>query len=212
MTREPCGSTAPGALLGLVMDGLTGSGFDVRPPRYAESRRLAIAWPAARCTLTVSDGGYVEWEYCPRSPTATGPDLAADLVTTLLTGNPGPFPRLVREHGRENMTFKGVVGRELMARGLDVELAVYQDGDFFDTAAEIVATASGIDQDAKLCVTDQGIVTWVRDYSAETTPTSGPGLCGQITGPASVTASVVGAITRAMTYLRPGTAGGPAHA
>jgi hypothetical protein len=94
-----------GELLSLVMDGLSGSGLDVRRD---EDCRLAIAWPGARCTLAVSDCGRAEWEYCPGPP--ADPVLAADLATTLLTGRPGPFPRLTGT--RERATFKGSVGRE----------------------------------------------------------------------------------------------------
>jgi len=81
------GLEKPGELLSLVMDGLAGSGLDVRP---GEGSLVAIAWPGARCTLAVSDCGRAEWEYCPGSP--ADPGLAADLATTLLTGRPGPFP------------------------------------------------------------------------------------------------------------------------
>ena len=89
MSNAPCaaGLEKPGALLSLVIDGLSGSGLDVRP---GEGSMAAIAWPGARCTLAVSDCGRAEWEYCPRPP--VDPGLAADLATTLLTGRPGPFP------------------------------------------------------------------------------------------------------------------------
>ena len=46
---------APGELLRLVADGLTGAGLEVRPPGDGEGCRLDIAWPGARCTLTVGD-------------------------------------------------------------------------------------------------------------------------------------------------------------
>ena len=117
---------APGELLRLVMDGLTGAGLDVRPPDGGDSCRLDIAWPGARCTLAVGECGNAEWEYCPSSAEDADPDLTADLATALLTGRAGPQPLLGGGHQRENITFKGIVGLELKARGLDVELAVYQ--------------------------------------------------------------------------------------
>ncbi len=153
----------------------------------------------------------MEWEFCSRPAAGTAPvsdpALVADLVAMLLTGRPGPFPRLRRGCEQETITFKGMVGRELAARGLDVELAVYADEGAFDSFAEIVATAPGAGN-SKFCVTDQGILTWVRDYRAGT----GLGLGGQITGPAIVAACVVEAVTRAMAYLRPGHAGPEPHA
>jgi hypothetical protein len=51
------GRARPGELLSLVMDGLSGSGLDVRRD---EDCRLAIAWPGARCMLAVSDCGRAE--------------------------------------------------------------------------------------------------------------------------------------------------------
>lgn len=204
--------TAPGELLRLVADGLAGAGLDVRAPGDGEGR-LAIAWPGARCTLAVGEGGSAEWEYCPRSPADADPDLAADLATALLTGQAGPQPRLGSGHQLENVTFKGIVGLELKARGLDVELAVYCDETAFDTFAEIIATVPGQGEDGgQVCVTDEGGLTWTRDYLAGTAAVvSAPELCGQVADPASVADSVVEAVTRAMSLLRPAEAGRAGH-
>ena len=150
------GRTAPGELLRLVADGLAGAGLDVRPPADADGR-LDIALPGARCTLAVGEGGSAEWEYWPWSPDDADPDLTADLATVLLTGRSGPQPRLASGHQRENVTFKGIVGLELKARGLDVELAVYRDETAFDTFAEIVVTVPGPgDVGGQVCVADDG--------------------------------------------------------
>jgi hypothetical protein len=203
VSNAPCAAALekPGELLSLVMDGLSGSGLDVR---RGEGSVVAIAWPGARCTLAVSDCGRAEWEYCPQPP--ADPGLAADLATALLTGHPGPFPRLAES--RDRATFKASVGRELKARGLDVELAVYTDEAAFDAFAEIVATAPGGNQDAQVHVADDGGMTWIRDYQAETTATaSGPDFCG----PAGVASSVVETVMRAMSCLRPAATGGAGH-
>ena len=199
---------APGELLRLVADGLTGAGLEVRPPGGGEGCRLDIAWPGARCTLTVGDCGNAEWEYCPSSAEDADPGLTADLATALLTGRTGPQPRLGGGHQRENITFKGIVGLELKARGLDVELAVYQDEDVFGTFSEIVATVPGSGDDEQVWVTDDGGLTWIRDYQAETAAlASGPDSCGSTVDPASVAHSVVAAVTRAMSCLRPSQTG-----
>jgi hypothetical protein len=198
------GPAAPGELLRLVMDGLTGAGLDARPPDGGDGYRLDITWPGARCTLAVGDCGNAEWEYCPLSPQDADPGLTADLATALLTGRTGPQPRLGGGHQRKNITFKGIVGLELKARGLDVELAVYQDEDVFDTFAEIVATVPGSGDDGQVWVTDDGGLTSIRDYRAETAAiVSAPDLCGKVADPASVASSVVEAVTRAMSLLRP---------
>ena len=203
---------APGELLRLLMDGLTGAGLDARLLDGVDGCRLDIACPGARCTLAVGDCGSAEWEYWPCSREDADPGLTADLATALLTGCTGPQPRLGGGRQRGNVTFKGIVGLELKARGLDVELAVYQDEDAFDAFAEIVATVPGSGDDGQVWVTDGGGLTWIRDYQAETAAIdSGPGFCGSTVDPASVASSVVEAVTRAMSCLRPAEAGRPGH-
>jgi len=203
---------APDELLRLVADGLTGAGLDVRPPADGEGR-LDIALPGARCTLAVGECGSAEWEYCPWSPQDADPDLTADLATVLLTGRAGPQPRLGSGHQFQNVTFKGIVGLELRARGLEVELAVYCDETAFDTFAEIIATVPGPgDAGGQVCVTDEGGLTWTRDYLAEAAAmVSQPEPCDQAADPASVASSVVEAVTRAMSCLRPAGTGRAAH-
>jgi hypothetical protein len=203
---------APAELLRLVADGLTCAGLEVRPSGDGEGCRLDIAWPGARCTLTVGECGNAEWEYCPRSPQDADPGLTADLATALLTGRTGPQPRLGIRQQHENITFKGIVGLELKARGLDVELAVYCDEDVFDTFAEIVATVPGSGDDGQVWVTDGGGLTWVRGSWADTAASaSGPEPGGQAGDPASVAGSLVEAVTRAMSCLRPAGAGRTGH-
>ena len=205
------GLAAPGELLRLVADGLTGAGLDVRAPGDGDGR-LAIAWPGARCTLAVGDGGSAEWEYCPWSPDGADPGLAAGLATALLTGRSGPQARLGSGHKLENVTFKGIVGLELKARGLDVELAVYCDETAFDTFAEIIATVPGAgDNGGQVCVTDEGGLTWTRDYWAEAAMVSAQEPCCQATDPASIAGSVVEVVTRAMALLRCAEAGRAGH-
>ena len=203
---------APGELLHLVADGLTDAGLVVRDHGDGEGR-LDIALPGARCTLAVGECGSAEWEYCPWSPQDADPDLTADLATVLLTGRAGPQPRLGSGHRFENVTFKGLVGLELKARGLEVELVVYRDETAFDTFAEIIATAPGPgDVGGQVCVTDEGGLTWTRDYLAEAAAlVPPPEGCGQAADPAGVAGAVVEAVTRAMSLLRPAGTGKAAH-
>jgi hypothetical protein len=206
------GRTVPGELLRLVADGLAGAGLDVRPPADADGCRLDIAVPGARCTLAVGEGGVAEWEYWPWSADDADPGLTADLATVLLTGRNGPQPRLGSGYQRENVTFKGIVGLELKARGLDVELAVYRDETAFDVIAEIIATVPGQgDGGGQVCVADDGGLTWTRDYLAEDAALSGPGLVGQAADSATIAGLVVEAVARAMSLLRPAGAGRAGH-
>jgi hypothetical protein len=211
--RATClaGRAAPGELLRLVADGLAGAGLDVRPPADADGCRLDIAVPRARCTLAVGEGGSAEWEFWPWSADDADPGLTADLATVLLTGRSGPQPWLGSGHRRENVTFKGIVGLELKARGLEVELAVYCDETAFDVIAEVVARVPGQGGGGQVCVADDGGLTWTRDYLAEAAALSGPGRCGEAADPASIAGLVVEAVTRAMALLRPAGAGRVSH-
>jgi hypothetical protein len=182
------------------MGSLAECGLDVS---QGEDDRLAIRWPGARCTLAVSEHGTAEWEYCPKSPAGADPGLAADMATALLTGRLGPFSCLAGS--RENLTFKGAVGRELRARGLDVELAMYADEVAFAAFAEVVATAPGGAEEAQVRVADDGGLTWIRDYEAGP---AGPGSC-PAADPASIAADVVETVARAVTCLRAAVAPGP---
>lgn len=197
--------TRPGELLRLVADGLTDSGLEIRPPERDGSCRLVIACAGARCTVAVNDWGDAEWDYCPRSGDNADPKQLADVATALLTGRADHFPRLGRGYGHESITLKGIVGLELKARGLDVDLSVYQDEDYFDAHAEIVVTSPGSEEDAKVFVTDQGCLTWMRDCWDEAAASlSEPHLCGWITDPAAIAIAVVETVMRAISYLRPG--------
>lgn len=192
-------------LLRLVADGLADSGLNVRPPERDGSCRLAIACAGARCTLAVNDWEDAEWEYCPSSGDNADPKQLADAATALLTGRADDFPRLGRGYEHEGITLKGIIGLELKARGLDVDLNVCQDKDYFDAHAEILVTSPGSEENAKVCVTDDGCLTWMRDYWNEAaTILPEPDVCGWITDPAVVAEAVAETVTRAMSYLRPG--------
>jgi hypothetical protein len=193
----------PGELLRLVVGGLADSGLEVRPPERDGSCRLVIACTGARCTLAVNDWGDAEWDYCPGSGDHADPKQLADVATALLTGQADDFPRLGRGYGHDGITLKGIVGLELKARGLDVDLAIYPDEDYFDAHAEIVVTSPDSEEGAKVFVTDQGCLTWTRDYWDETAANVSEPDCGRITDPAAITVPVVESVTRAMSYLRP---------
>jgi hypothetical protein len=198
------GRTKPGELMRLVAEGLTASGFDVRLPEYEGGCQLTIGCPGARCSVSVSDWGDVTWECCPPAGAGTDPKRVADVATVLLTGQVADYPRRGSGYGRSGLTFKGVVGLELRARGFDVALEVYQDQDFFDVQGEIVVTSPGAGQDAAVHVADDGAITWRRDYRAQaTTVVWEPDFCGWIADPAKVAGTVVATITRAMSQAAP---------
>jgi hypothetical protein len=203
-----CGSAAdhaertkPGELMRLVAVGLSASGLDVRPPEHDGGCRLRIGCPGARCALSVTDWGDIEWECWPQA-SAADPGQIADVATVLLTGQTRDYPRRGNGYGHYGITFKGIVGLELKARGLAVDLEVYEDKDFFDARAEIVVTNPASADDATVHVTDEGSITWSRDYWAEAaTVIWEPDFCGWIADPEKVAGAVVATITRAMSQL-----------
>jgi len=145
--------------------------------------------PGETVTVAVTAGdGIVR----SRAPIAAVPECRNRALLTVT--------RTAGEH--QNITFKGIVGPELKARGLDVDLVVYSDEDYFDACAEIVATAPGAGDEAKVCVTDDGCLTWAREDWAEADAiVSGPEFSGWIANPASVAATVAETVTRAMSCL-----------
>lgn len=193
------GPARPGELIRLVAEGLTANGFHVRMPERATAADLAIDWPTARCTLSVSDCGDVEWDCWPQSGGATDPKQVADLATVLLTGQAQDHPRRGNGYGLPGITFKGIVGLELKARGFDVSLEVLEDQSFFDAYVMIVVTSPGSAQRAAVHVADDGSVAWMRDYWPESAPpVTEPDFWDWIADPQKVAAAVVTTITRAM--------------
>jgi hypothetical protein len=199
----------PGELLRLVADGLAAAGLQIRPPGREDSR-LLIACTWARCTLSVSDRGLVAWECYPLAGRQAAPKQVADLATVLLTGRAGDFRRRDGGHGTPGLTLKGVVGLELKARGLDVELEVHEDREHFEARSLIVATNPAATFPATVQVCDDGSVTWSCDYWDDpATAVWNPEGRVSVPGPAEVAAAVVATVTAVMSQTS-GAAGGAA--
>jgi len=192
----------PGELMRLVARELTASGCDVVPPGRDGGCRMSINSPAARCELSVTDWAGIEWRCRPQAAGGADPGQVADLAATLLTGRAHDPARRPGGYDREGLTFKGIVGLALKARGLDVALEVCADADCFDVWAEIVVTSPATGHDAAVRVADDGSLTWTRDYWPEAAATTWePGFCGWIADPAGVAVAVVATITAAMSQL-----------
>jgi hypothetical protein len=191
------GRGAPGELMRLVADGLMARRFGVRPPEDALDRRLTIGCPGGRCTVTVGDWGDVEWQWCPAG--LVDPRRVADVADALLTGRTPGRSGPGSAYTLDCVTFKGLVGLELRARGFDVALEVHADEEHFDVWAEIVVTSYDSGDGAKVHVTDEGSVTWTRDHWPEATAVvRAPGYCRWITDPGKLAGAVVTTIARAM--------------
>jgi hypothetical protein len=133
------------------------------------------------------------------------PKLLADLACTLLIGRAGEQPRQGDGYGRQRVTLKGIVGRELTARGLQVGLEVTKDPMFFEAQTAIVVTRPGSGQNAEVRVTDDGYLTWERNYWDEAAATTGePEHATQITSPKELAADIVATISMAMSLILAG--------
>ncbi|HEY2579775.1 MAG TPA: hypothetical protein VGI74_25975, partial [Streptosporangiaceae bacterium] len=191
--------TEPGDLMRRVAAGLLFNGFDVRPPEHDDECRLTISCPKARCTLSVSDSASIELECTPWASGQQDPKRVADLATALLTGQAQDHPRLGDGYDRHGITFKGIVGLELKARGFDVELEVYEDDHYFDAPSAIVVTVPDHRDDAAVLVADDGSIVWTCDYWAEAaTITLEPDFHWWIADPANLASTVVATVTAAM--------------
>jgi len=201
----------PGALMGLVADRLICNGIGVGLPWLDDEHCLPIACPPARCTLTVHDSGLVIWEWRPAPGGQVDPKQLADLACALLTGQAGDQPRRGDGYGRPTVTLKGVVGRELAARGLTVGLELYEDPVFYDVYAAVVAASPGSGPDAEVRVTDDGCLSWEANYRDETAlPAGSPEHVAQVAGQEALVADIVARVTLALLVARPGPARHPA--
>jgi hypothetical protein len=187
----------PGALLHLVAAGLirSGAGVGLVPPPLVDEPCLPIACPHARCTLTVHDGGQVILEWRPAAG-QVDPKQLADMACALLTGQAGEQPRLGDGYGRRTVTLKGVVGREMAARGLMVDLELYPDPVFYGVSAAIVITSPDSDLETEVWVADDGCLSWECDYGAASADLG------------ELTADIVARVTAALSVAGPGPARG----
>lgn len=167
-SNTPAGNMVkPGDLLRMVAGSLISRGLIVQNPGKDRDHSVAIKCAdGTQSQLTVQDDGSVRWDYRPAPGPDADPATLTEIAAWLLIGDSNARP------GRERctapcLTLKGMVGRELRARGLAVCLEVYPDDDTFDVGAEIVAACHDVSPDAKVRITDDGSLTWERDYWPE---------------------------------------------
>jgi hypothetical protein len=189
----------PGGLASLTAASLTAAGLEVTGPDAADDDgggRLVIACQSARCDLVVSDSADAELHWSPFGGDAADPHRVADLAATLLSGQPG-----ARHPGAASgdITFKGIVGMDLRAAGFEVELSVYPDETCFDVTAEIVVMDPRAEISGIVYATDDGGLTWYRDYWDEYAETAWqPGFRAWLPDPSAVARAIAGTVSRAL--------------
>jgi hypothetical protein len=107
--------------------------------------------------LAAEDDGSMRWEYRPASGTDTDPAVMTQVVLHMLAADDAKRPAIGTSLG---LTLKGVVGRALDARGLDVRLLVYEDLISYDVAAEVVVTNPARPDRGHVRLSDDGAITW----------------------------------------------------
>jgi hypothetical protein len=156
---------ADGAMYALA-DGLTGEGFDISGPaldglRYLKVMNVRGTW----CEIIVRENGVMRWDYRPFGCGRPDPHRAIEITLAALGAGgrefslPGEFSVL---------SFKGVVGRVLCGRDMQVRMgAVIADDFFYDSYSEIVITNPARAERGTVWVSDDGVVRWECQYGED---------------------------------------------
>lgn len=200
--------SSPGALMRLVAGRLEARDYRCEIAACEEERWISVPCHGGRCYLLVWDEGLVEWECVPQAGSEADPKTAADIAAFLLTGKGDSSPREDGISHGDGLSFKGIVGTELRARGFNVGLEVYEDTGTFTVASEILVTNPVVHPNSSVRISDEGAISWECDYPCEITATAcAPYCAGVVAEPARLADSIVSTVTHAMSLL-PGLHGG----
>jgi len=181
-------ATGTATLARLTAATLTAAGHHVTGPD--EHGRLLIASRLAHCVLLVTDAPDAEFHWTPIAPMAADPHHAADLAAALLAGP--PRPRHPDAKTTSHITFKGIAGMDLRHAGYAVHLNVHADDYYYDVIAELTVTNPRSPGTGTAYITDQGGLTWHRDYDA-------PHAGDAPEDPATTAQAIAATITHALT-------------
>ena len=189
-----------GELASLTAASLTAAGLQVTMPDPADTDgpcRLMIGCHDAQCALMVSDDAAAELWWTPHAGDAADPHRAADLAAALLSGEAGA--RHPDTAAGRDITFKGIVGMDLRAAGFTVDLNTYPDDYYYDVISEIAASNPRTADSGTVYVTDDGGLTWHRDYWEEHAETLWkPHFSTWLPDPPAVARAIAGTVSRAL--------------
>ncbi len=187
------GSAAPPALAALTAAALTSAGHHVTGPD--DAGRLLIAARLAQCVVIVTDNADAELHWTPHAGQHGDPHATAAMAAALLDGR--PCPRHPDAKAGKDITPKGIAGMDLRAGGYTVALTVHTDDYYYDVTAEITVTSPRAPGTAYL--TDQGGLTWHRDYSRDhAAETWEPAYRAWLPDPPAAARAIADTITRAL--------------
>ena len=146
---------------GAIADILTGSGFDVRSPAWEDAVNLKVTNArSALCELTISSDGHVTWDYTTFDGGRTSAEHIVSIVLDLLSPAWDDAISL-RLSALPDLTLKGLAGRALVERGMDVSLSLPgRDEQFFEAYAEIAITNPAEPGRGTVRVADHGAICW----------------------------------------------------
>jgi hypothetical protein len=192
---RPAGADREGGLARLTAASLAAAGVQVTGPDT--DGRLVIAFRAAQCELTVSDSADAELFWTPFAAEAADPHRVADLAAVLLSGQAGARHPDTVSSG--DLTFKGIVGMDLRAAGFTVELNAYTDDYYYDVIADITVTDPRAGNTGAVYVTDDGGLTWHRDYWEDHAATEWePAFRTWLPNPSAVARAIADDVSRAL--------------
>jgi hypothetical protein len=159
MTTATHAATKVSELARLTAARLATAGLKVAGPDPDDPAggRLFIWCPEGPYSLTVNDDAHAELQ-----SDHDDPHHAADTAAALLSPDPSDarHPDAISDGG---ITFKGIAGMDLKAKGFTVTLNVYTDDFYYDVSGDIAVTNPSADA-GTVYITDEGGLTWFRDY------------------------------------------------
>ncbi|HEY2577828.1 MAG TPA: hypothetical protein VGI74_16095 [Streptosporangiaceae bacterium] len=151
------------AAMRVMIEVLTGRGFDVREPEWENPVLALDGVNSRRCEIQVGFGGQATWEYLPSNDAHIESADISRMVLRLLgahtidSGEPHAEPH-------PEVTPKGAVAHEMKARGLGVEIDVFIDDMVYAVGATIEITNPAKHERGAVNVTDDGAIWWECDF------------------------------------------------